>query len=38
MQQLIQREVERFSNMRYEDVVVGVDGCSVPVFGMPCDI
>ncbi len=35
VQQLIQREVERASGMRHEDVVIGVDGCSVPVFGVP---
>lgn len=35
VQQAILGEVARFAGMRAEDIVVGVDGCGVPVFGMP---
>ena len=26
-----------FSEMKKEDIVIGLDGCGVPVFGMPLD-
>lgn len=35
VQQAILRAVSQFSGIRAESVAVGIDGCGVPVFGMP---
>ena len=35
VQQLIFKTVAEYAELSQEDIVVGVDGCGVPVFGMP---
>jgi L-asparaginase II len=35
VQQMILKTVSQFSNVPVEDIAIGVDGCAVPVFGMP---
>lgn len=37
VQQLIRATVAAYSEMPADDIVIGVDGCGVPVFAMPLD-
>ncbi len=35
VQQAILRAVSRFANMPAQEIAIGIDGCGVPVFGLP---
>ena len=36
-QRMVRYTISMFTDTPYEDIKIGIDGCGVPVFGVPCD-